>query len=108
MKIIKTEFVHDEKEDHHANGYPGCQSENVDQGKHLAFYQVSPGYFQIIFEHAGNLDRLSSKRVPVFLSLDSHYVMSEGRAGVSAFDTASARKGCHGVLQKDPEIRQGS
>jgi hypothetical protein len=51
MKGIDAELVHDKKKDHHADGDACCDPKDVDERENLALHQVSPRYFQIIFDH---------------------------------------------------------
>jgi len=43
MKVVKTEFVHNEEEDHPANGDACGQAEYFDEGEDFVFRKVSPG-----------------------------------------------------------------
>jgi len=51
MKIINAEFIHNEKKDHHTYRNADGQSEDVDKRKNFILRQVSPGNFEIVFNH---------------------------------------------------------
>jgi hypothetical protein len=51
MKIVETEFIPDEKEDHHADSDANRQTKNIDERKDFALHQISPCSFEIIFKH---------------------------------------------------------
>jgi len=65
MVPVETEFIHNEKKYHQANGDPDRQPKDVDKGKYLTFHQVSPGYYQVIFKH-NNLFSQKNTTIPAF------------------------------------------
>lgn len=70
MKVVKTEFVHNEEEDHPANGDACGQAEYFDEGEDFVFRKVSPGDAGIpsFFFSRGSpaLFRMQAGRRPLF------------------------------------------
>jgi hypothetical protein len=52
MESVKANFVHDEQEDHHANGNANSQSQDIDERKGLILQQIAPGDLKIVFDHS--------------------------------------------------------
>ena len=51
MKIIETEFIHDENKDHQANRDTNSKTKNIDHWKNLVLTKITPRDSEIIFDH---------------------------------------------------------
>ncbi|MDP4129249.1 MAG: hypothetical protein Q8939_03730 [Bacteroidota bacterium] len=49
--MIETEFIPDPQSDQQNDGYPRGQANNIDETVNLAFQQMTPGDFEMIFYH---------------------------------------------------------
>jgi len=51
MKIIRAEFIHNKKKDHHADGNAYSQPQYIDERKNFTLHQIPPGGYKIVSKH---------------------------------------------------------